>query len=167
MLSISTLPLKWHHRFLDNDTTGHYNTSILPQQTYQAGFSYLNICPGKAEKRLRWHHGTPVGTAWLCLCGAVPSPLTPAKDTARQCPGRAGFWLASFGLPEKAPSLKHPIPTLVVSVLYGPGARGSCRNVWEASSRCWSAVPLERCALCFTWVRFTPPASWSGRKVLW
>lgn len=37
--------------FLDNDTTGLYNTSVLPQQTCQAGFNYLNAWP---EKMHQW-----------------------------------------------------------------------------------------------------------------
>lgn len=77
----------------------------------------------------------PAGTAWLCLCGSVPSPLIPAKDTARQYPGRAGFWLASFGLPKQAPGPEHPIPMLACSVLYAqaPGPPAGMGG-WAVSS---------------------------------
>lgn len=37
--------------FLDNDTKGLYNTSVLPQQTYQADFNYLKAW---LEKMHHW-----------------------------------------------------------------------------------------------------------------
>lgn len=60
----------------------------------------------------------------------------------------------SFGLPELAPSPKHPIPTLVCLMLCGPGSRSSCRNGWDVSSGWWSAAQgafIYRGEISTTW----------------
>lgn len=143
--------------FLDNDTKGLYSTFVLPQQTYQADFNYLNAWP---EKMHQWEQ-----LGYICAV-QYPSPLIPAKETSRQYPGRRDFWRASFGLPEPAPSPKYPIPAFVC-LLHGPGSRGSCRNRWDVSSGWWSAALLFYKVLCFTGVRFAPLGSGSKRNVLW